>query len=154
MRRMIVFLAATAAFAGAFAIVATAREPGIPSSKQLFNRLDKNKDGRLGLDELKPKSERRFMRLDTDKDGTVTSGEIDTWLQALAERRKQRILDRMDGNGDGAVTRAEVASYIDGLFAAADANADGGVTIDESKAYHVAKRKKNADAPEAETEQD
>jgi hypothetical protein len=154
MHKTIAFLAATAALAGAFAIVATAREPGIPGSERLFNRLDKNNDDRLGLDELKPKSQRRFMRLDTDKDGTVTSAEIDTWLQALAERRKQRILDRMDGNGDGAVTRAEVASYIDGLFAAADANADGGVTIDEARAYHVAKRKKNADAPKAETEQD
>jgi Ca2+-binding EF-hand superfamily protein len=154
MRKTIVFLAATAALAGAFAIVATAREPGIPSSKKVFNRLDKNNDGRLGLDELKPKSERRFMRLDTDKDGTVTSAEIDTWLQEIAERRKQRILDQMDGDGDGAVTQAEAASYIDGMFAAADANADGGVTIDEARAYHVSKRKKNADAPNAEAEQD
>jgi hypothetical protein len=152
MSKTFVILAATAAFTGALVTAVAAREPGIPYSEKLFHRLDKNNDSRLELGELKPASERRFMRLDTDKDGKVTSAEIDAWLQAIAERRRQRILDRMDKDGDGVITQAELDTYIGGLFTAADADADGGVTIAEAQAYHAAQRKAYYDARKAKSQ--
>ncbi len=139
--KTLAFLAAGTVLAASFATAASAQEPGMPRSQKLFHRLDKNKDNQLQLDELMPSSERRFMRLDTNKDGTVTSAELDVWLQAIAERRKARILKRMDKNGDGAVSQAELDDYIASIFAQADADSNGGVTLDEARAYHGSKRK-------------
>ena len=153
MHKTMILLTVTTTLTGATIAMAAAREPGIPQSEKTFQRLDKNKDSRLDLSELTPQSERRFMRLDTNKDGTVTSAEIDAWLQAIAEKRKQRILKRMDANNDGAISKAEVDAYIGGLFTAADANADGGVTIAEAQAYHAAKRKEYYDALKAKRQQ-
>jgi EF hand len=152
MSKPFVILAAAAAFAGTFVTVAAANEPGIPYGEKLFHQLDKNNDSRLELGELKPQSERRFMRLDADKDGKVTAAEIDAWLVAIAERRRQRILDHMDKDGDGAISQAELDTYIGGLFTAADTDADGGVTIIEAQAYHAAKRKAYYDARKAKSQ--
>lgn len=154
MLKSVIGLALAAAVAGTFTVAASAREPGIPKSERLFQRLDKNKDGSLAADELRSPSERRFMSLDKDKDGTVTAAEIDAWLLALAERRRQRILEQMDGDGDGAISRAEVAAFVDALFALADADGNGGVTMEEVRAYHATKRRQNIDARKSKSQGD
>jgi Ca2+-binding EF-hand superfamily protein len=141
MTRTLAILAATTALALSFTTVANAQMPGMPRGKKTFSRLDTNKDNQLQLDELMPKSESRFMRLDTDGDGKVSSAELDAWLQRMAEKRKQGILSRMDKDGDGAVSKAEVDEYIGIVFAAADADSSGGVTLQEAKAYHGKRRK-------------
>lgn len=141
MRRTLAILAAATALSVSFVTVASAQVPGMPQSKRLFHRLDKNHDNQLQLDELMGPSDRRFMRLDANGDGTVSSAELDAWLQRVAERRKRGILKRMDKNGDGSISKAEVDEYINSVFSAADADASGGVTIDEAKAYHAKRRK-------------
>jgi len=140
MMKTFAILAAATALCVSLVSAASAQVPGMPQSKKVFNRLDKNHDNQLQLDELMPPSERRFMRLDTNGDGSVSSAELDAWLQRIVERRKQGILKRMDKNGDGTVSKAEVDEYITIVFGAADADSSGGVTRDEAKAYHAKKR--------------
>ena len=128
--------------AGVLASTAGAREPGIPRGEKTFARLDKDKNGKIELNELQPAASHRFMRLDHNSDDKVTRGEVEDWLRATMERRLERIMTRMDADKDNAISRSELDSYVSGQFNAADANTDGGVTHDEAKAYHVAKRKK------------
>ncbi len=126
-----------------------AREPGMPRGERTFDRLDANKDGALAIEELEAKSVRRFMRLDADKDDKVTRAELENWLNRLTRRRIDRILTRMDTNKDAAVTSAELRGYIAGLFDLADSDKSGGVTLKESRAYHVTARKKRTEARKA-----
>ena len=128
---------------------ALAREPGMPRGERTFERLDKNKDGVLAIKELEAKSVRRFMRLDADKNDKVTKAELENWLNRLAQRRIDRILSRMDADKDTAVTRTELRGYIAGLFVSADSDKSGGVTLQESRAYHVTARKKRTEARKA-----
>jgi hypothetical protein len=137
-------LAVALAVVSTMAVAAHANEPGIPRSERLFARLDANADGRLAIDEMRPKAERRFLRLDTDDDGKVTTAEIETWLKKMQDRRRDRILERMDFDKDGAVAKEEVDTYLDQLFATADGDHDGGVTLAEAQAYHAAKAKRTS----------
>jgi Ca2+-binding EF-hand superfamily protein len=135
------------AAAGATALVlatgfAAAKEPTLPAGERSFSRLDSDKNGKLGVEELKPRAERRFMRLDADKDGAVSSAEIEEWLKASMERRRKRIMTHMDADKDGRITTAEVDAYVGLLIGAADGDKDGGVTLAEAKAYYAEQRKK------------
>ena len=143
MSKLLPLSALAVAFALTVPLAVQANEPGIPRSERLFGRLDANSDGRLALEEMQPKAERRFLRLDTDGDGKVTAAEIDAWLTKIQERRRQRILDHMDIDKDGAVTKAEFDTYLEKLFATADGDHDGGVTLAEAQAYHAAKAKRS-----------
>jgi EF hand len=144
MFKLVPSLAAALAAASLLAVAAYANEPGIPRSERLFGRLDANADGRLAIDEMRPKAERRFLRLDTDFDRKVTTAEIETWLKKMQDRRRDRILERMDFDKDGAVTKEELDTYLDQLFATADGDHDGGVTLVEAQAYHAAKAKRTS----------
>src|SRR5262245_8172623 len=144
MFKLVPSLAAALTAASLLAVAAYANEPGIPRSERLFGRLDANADGRLAIDEMRPKAECRFLRLDTDVDGKVTTAEIETWLKKMQDRRRDRILERMDFDKDGAVTKAELDTYLDQLFATADGDHDGGVTLAEAQAYHAAKAKRTS----------
>jgi hypothetical protein len=144
MLKLLPSLALAFAMTSMLSPAAQANEPGIPRSERLFGRLDTNADGRLAIEEVRPKAERRFMRLDTDGDGKVTTAEIDAWLTKIEERRRQRILDHMDLDKDGAVTKAELDTYLEKLFATADGDHDGGVTLAEAQAYHAAKARRTS----------
>lgn len=147
--RILVNVLAFSVIFGAASAAVQAREPGMPRSERTFARLDTNKDGQLNVDELGLKSERRFMRLDADKDGRVTRAELEDWLNRLAARRIDRILERMDTDRDAAVSSTELHDYIAGLVLAADADKSGGVTLQEARDYHAAKRKARAEARKA-----
>ena len=56
------------------------------SVDQLFNNLDKNKDGKITPDELT--DEKKFKALDLNKDGVLTKEEVTEALKKAAERRK------------------------------------------------------------------
>ena len=142
-------LAAALVFAGSTAASSLAREPGMPRGERTFDRLDVNKDGTLAIEELQSRSVRRFMRLDGDRNDRVTRAELEQWLDRLAKRRIDRILSRMDADKDTAVSRTELRDYISGLFDLADADKSGGVTLQESRAYHAIARKKRTGARKA-----
>jgi Ca2+-binding EF-hand superfamily protein len=111
--------------------LAFAQEATLPRTERSFARLDADSDGKVVMNEFKPKAAKRFMRLDDDQNGTVTTAEIDAWLKRGIDRRKERMLGRLDQNKDGDVTREEVDAYIDALFNGADGDKDGGLTFAE-----------------------
>jgi len=130
--RMVV-MAGAAALVAAGVSLAQANEPNMPTGERAFNILDGNKDGKITLDEIRPKAERRVLRLDADSDGTVTAAEIDTYLTKGLERRKTRLLSRLDADKDGKITQDEVDRFIEALFNDADSDHDGGVTLAEAR---------------------
>jgi Ca2+-binding EF-hand superfamily protein len=146
---LVLKLLAVAALAGVAGGAAEAREPGMPRSERIFERLDVNKDGELAVDELGARSERRFMRLDADRNGKVTRAELEDWLNRLAARRIDRIIEQMDADKDAAVSQDELHGYIAGLVLAADTDKSGGVTLQEARDYHAAKRNARAEARKA-----
>ena len=130
---------------GAMAIVpatAFAMEPYLPRSPKAFSKADVDANGKVTAAELTPRAEKRFERIDTDRNGAVSAAEIDVSLQKALERRRDRILADLDTDKDGAISRAELDASVDRLVAAADADHDGGVSIDEAKNYRLAKLRK------------
>lgn len=138
MQKKLVLIASLTAL-GIAGVTAYANEPGIPRGQRLFNWIDADKNGKISLNEIKPKAEQRFLKLDGNSDGAVTSAEIDTWLAQQVERRKQRMLSRMDANKDGSISREEADKFIDAMFNEADGDKDGGITLDEARAFRMAK---------------
>ena len=121
---------------------AVAKEPGIPRGEKVFNWIDRDKDGKIQLNEIEPRSIKRFMKLDADKNDNVTVAEIESWLRARMERRRDRIMRKMDADKNGSISRAELSRHIKHTFALADKDRNGGVTITEARAYHIEKRKR------------
>ncbi|TMJ40165.1 MAG: hypothetical protein E6G87_02670 [Alphaproteobacteria bacterium] len=133
-RNAAIVAGATALLSLATTHLAFAQEATLPRTERSFARLDADSDGKVTMNELKPKAVKRFFRLDDDQNGTVTTAEIDTWLKKGIERRKERMLGRLDQNKDGSVTSDEVDAYIDALFNGADGDKDGGLTLAEIRA--------------------
>ena len=76
--------------------------------------------------------------------GAVSTAEINDALQKALERRRERILADLDTNKDGSISKAELDASVDRLIAAADADHDGGVTLQEAQGYRLAKLRKPA----------
>jgi Ca2+-binding EF-hand superfamily protein len=123
---------------------ALAMQPYLPASPKTFSKADVDSNGKITSAELAPKAGRRFARLDTDSNGQVTVAEIDAALQKALERRKARILETLDANKDSQISRAELDAAVDRLIAAADADHDGGVTMEEVRSYRLVKSRKPA----------
>lgn len=137
---------------GAMAIVpatALAMEPYLPKTPKAFGKLDADANGKVTAAELTPRAEKRFARIDADGNGAVSAAEIDASLQKAMERRRGRILADLDTDKDGTITRAELDASVDRLVAAADADRDGGVTLDEAREYRLAKLRKPATGKDA-----
>ena len=135
------FALALAAF-GTMAILpatAFAMEPYLPKTPKAFSKTDVDANGKITSAELTPKADQRFDRYDADRNGEVTPAEIDAALQKAMERRRDRIMAILDVNKDGKVSRAELEGSVEKLLAAADADHDGGVTLEEARKYRVAK---------------
>lgn len=67
-----------------------------------FDRADKNKDGRITLDELYAPRRKAFAKLDTNGDGRLS---FEEW--AVTTRRR---FEKADSNRDGQLTREEYAT--------------------------------------------
>jgi Ca2+-binding EF-hand superfamily protein len=93
------------------------RVQNLPEDKrrQLFERLDKNQDGKLGRDEImrpgrQPDGQhphlRRLWELDVDKSGGISFQEFKAGLlfQKLPPERQLEIFRRLDTDGDGVIT--------------------------------------------------
>lgn len=113
--------------------------PGMPSADEIFQRLDKNGDGKLTKDEIPAPMAERFAQADTNGDGVITKAELE-------EARKQmmgagpggpaarggfdpaQLFARLDKNGDGKLTKDELPARMAERLSKADANGDGVIT--------------------------
>lgn len=135
-------LFAAGVFIAAEAAQVLAQEPTVPRSPRAFGRIDANKDGSVTVQELLPRAERAFFRMDGDKNGDVSTAEIDLALQKIVVQRRKRILGAMDADGNGSISKPELERYVASLLKSADANGDGGVSLEEARSFRVAKGKK------------
>lgn len=119
-----------------------AMEPYLPRSPRVFAALDGNGDGQITAPELQIRADRRFALADTDRNGEVTTAEIDAALQGVIERRRARLLTLMDKDANGILSHAEFEAYVTELLARADADHDGGVSLDEAQRFRLAKAAK------------
>ncbi|MFC0677343.1 hypothetical protein ACFFGH_05685 [Lysobacter korlensis] len=133
-------------------VVEHAEAAAHPRLAAAFDRLDRNRDGRLGADErpMRGKHGRRgghdgLARLDADRDGRISRAEFDQTASARDAGKSGKSSHRLDfaaadANRDGHLVRAEVRAYrermrpqheaerrarFDARFAAADLNRDG-----------------------------
>jgi Ca2+-binding EF-hand superfamily protein len=126
--------------------IAISAEPYIPRNERFFGRFDADKNGTLSLAEVKARTGKSFLRADGNGDGTVTAAEIDDMLRKAMERRRTAILKHMDADNNGSITQAELDKFVEAMFNGADANSDGGVSLDEARAFKLAKWRKERGA--------
>jgi len=100
---------------------------GKTDPRELFNRWDANKDGKLTKEEL-PEGAERFSRLDANADGSVTPEEFAEFGRLFAPRpggapnqispnELEALFDRTDSNSDGKLTKSEIPEERQGMRA-------------------------------------
>jgi Ca2+-binding EF-hand superfamily protein len=158
LRRTFYTLSAALAVAAAPHFTSAADEPAVrPEHATLFKSLDKDGDGKIGVDEVPQEQRRLLERLltnnDKDKDGKLTIYEFGAGLsegrpQGDAGARRpeggppagqrfnpEEMFKRMDANGDGKVKPDEVGEerreQFKQILSRVDADKDGAATLDE-----------------------
>jgi hypothetical protein len=109
----------------------------------MFQRVDANKDGVIGSDEVKAAQAERFLRLDTDGDGVIAESEMLAAAQARVARNVAKKFARLDQNGDGRIEQAEFEAHGAARFARLDTDGDGLVSHDEIRAMRHGRRHGN-----------
>ena len=108
-------------------------------SQSIMKRLDQDKDGKLSRVEFKADVEERFDKLDKNKDGFLDLEELKD-LKRPHNPDPERILKDLDANGDGSLSKEEARGPLKDHFDRADKDADGKLSLEEIKA-NVANRK-------------
>ena len=133
----------------AMTAAAFANEPYLPRGEKSFSRVDANHNGKIERSEFSPIAVRQFARMDLNGDTNVTSAEIENMMQAALIKRRDRIMQRMDQDGNGSITQAEVDKLVDLMFAGADSDGDGAVSLSEAKVFKSAQLRKTVSAKNA-----
>lgn len=112
------------------------RPDGPPKPEAMMERLDQNADGALTQDEVPAQLWERLQKADADGNGAVTVEEL------AAQRPRpdvrpgpEQMFERFDQNQDGQVTADEAPEGLWAKIQKADADGNGGVTLDELKAF-------------------
>jgi Ca2+-binding EF-hand superfamily protein len=102
----------------------------------MFERFDRDNDGRIALAELPVRIKVNLSAIDTNKDGVLTRAEFDQG-QAQLMAQREKMLDR---NGDGKVTDEErrdaMRAHVVERFVEQDKNHDGALTEVETQTQH------------------
>eukprot|EP00658_Telonema_sp_P-2_P084076 TRINITY_DN9239_c0_g1_i1.p1 TRINITY_DN9239_c0_g1~~TRINITY_DN9239_c0_g1_i1.p1 ORF type:complete len:751 (-),score=161.88 TRINITY_DN9239_c0_g1_i1:92-2290(-) len=131
------------------------RSSGVGTKEQKFNKMDRNRDGRIDRKEFeiatramsaaeRREATREFNRIDRDKDGSISKPEFKRMMKrfgGVTNHGKVREFGRMDKNRDGVVTAREfkqarkkqgLSEYeADREFDRLDRNGDGVLTEEE-----------------------
>ena len=106
--------------------------------EEIFNKRDKNEDGKLSEKELIGLISNDFAKADTNKDGFLTLEELKKTPRFNRKNRGRRgkrnldqIITKMDGDEDGKLSKAEVKGSLANRFAKIDTNSDGYLTKEE-----------------------
>jgi Ca2+-binding EF-hand superfamily protein len=75
--------------------------------EQRFQRLDRNRDGRVTHGEVPSMLAERFRRFDADGNGSFTVAELGRVMHQQAAERCRAVFARLDLDGDGALTAAD-----------------------------------------------
>lgn len=100
-----------------------------------FERLDRNRDGRLTPQESRgqPYLETNFQRLDQEGRGYLLPSDLSPRQKVFLGVRLRTVFAQSDRNGDGRLSRQEARSFpwLDRRFSEIDLNRDGAVTLQE-----------------------
>lgn len=122
----------------------------------IFERMDKNDDGKISQEEVKDNAMKRFEDIDANGDGKVTDADIEQRIERIREEnsdipderfdRQKKVLEaqlkRLDKNGDGKVTDDEYKDSALSRHENLDRNDDGMVTEEEIKKTREEMRQK------------
>jgi Ca2+-binding EF-hand superfamily protein len=125
------------------------RHRGLGNGERLFERWDKDHDGRITIADLPTRMQQRIRSIDQNKDGILTREEFENGkAQLVAQRQKE-----LDRNGDGKITveerRETMRDHLAERFVEQDKNHDGALTETEvGKEYfqHIKVADANADS--------
>jgi Ca2+-binding EF-hand superfamily protein len=115
---------------GALATTAFADRPGWVGHRggmmrQMMERYDANKDGKLTQQEIDDNRTQWFARFDADQNGSLSLKEFEAlWLEAHRQEMI-REFQRLDPNGDAAVSLEEYKEPLSRIVADRDRNGDG-----------------------------
>ena len=103
--------------------------------QKLFEKLDRNGDGRLEPTEVEGQAylQKHFNRLDQQQRGYLIPNDLRAPSNAPNGERVRRFFSRADLNGDGQLSRQEAAAYawLERRFNEADRNGDGEISREE-----------------------
>jgi len=129
-------------------VAAFAAQPSAPAQgahadffQHMLQKMDRNGDGRISLDEYLAEAGAKFKSIDSANKGRIDAADIAASPAAIAriDRRAEHLVRRLDSAGAGYVTADEFAAAAQKRFARLDRNGDGRLTPDEFAArrgYH------------------
>lgn len=110
--------------------------------------MDTNGDGKVSRAEHAAGAKMMFTECDANHDGIVTAAEMDTSAKAAKhdkhdkyEKTSAEKIKMIDQNGDGQLTAAEHETGADQMFAKADTDGDGSLSLEEVREGMKMKKK-------------
>jgi Ca2+-binding EF-hand superfamily protein len=108
---------------------------GFGMMRDLMQRYDANKDGKVTQEEIDANRTEWHARFDTNKNGSLDLKEFEAlWLEANRQRMV-REFQRLDPNGDGTVTLDEYKDPLSRIVADRDRNNDGALSRDDRRRW-------------------
>lgn len=113
--------------------------------QHMLQKMDRDGDGRISLDEYLAEASARFKSIDSANRGRVDAADIASSPGAIAriDRHAARMVRRLDGGAAGYVSVDEFVAAAQKRFARLDRSGDGRLTPDEL----VARRRRDAATP-------
>ncbi len=104
---------------------------GLRGRGDLFAHWDANGDGALTSDEVPEGLWDRLLPADGDANDSVTKAELQAYREAQRVAAVEAFFEQLDRDASGSITSADVSRMTWRFLSRADANNDGGVTLEE-----------------------